>query len=77
MAHLSRRVRERFQSDMRIIVDYLAEGKEYVPSKQKIKHPEAPLLMLAALTGDVRYEEIIPNMQEEQDRKGGISMCEL
>lgn len=62
---------------MRIIVDYLAEGENYVPSKQKIVHLEALLLMLRALTGDNRFEEIIPDMQEEQERTGGINMCEL
>ena len=35
------------------------------------------LLLLKALTGDNRYEEIIPAMQEEQEEKGGVSMCEL
>ena len=77
MAHLSKEIRERFHSDMRIVVDYLAEGENYVPSMQKIVHLEALLHMLKALTGDVKYEEIIPDMQEEQEKKGGISMCEL
>ena len=77
MAHLSKKVRERFHSDMRIVVDYLAEGKNYVPSKQKIVHLEALLLLLRELTGDVGYEEIIPDMLEEQKRLGGINMCEL
>lgn len=33
--------------------------------------------MLKALTGDDRYEEIFPDLQEEKERTGGISMCEL
>ena len=70
-------MRERFHSDMRIIVDYLAEGKNYVPSGQKIQHLEEVLRMLKALTGDDRYEEIFPDLQEEKERTGGISMCEL
>lgn len=77
MAHLSKEVRERFHSDMRIVVDYLAEGKDYVPTGQKITHLEALLMMLSALTGDVRYEEIVPELQEEEKEKGGIGMCEL
>ncbi len=77
MAHLPKSIRERFHSDMRIIVDYLAEGKGYVPSKQRIMHLEALLLMLKALTGDARYEEIIPDMQKEQENVGEVSMCEL
>lgn len=76
MACLPERVRACFHSDMRIVVDYLAEGKNYLPTRQKIVHLEAVLLMLKALTGDVRYEEIIPELQEEQE-KGDVSMCEL
>ena len=33
--------------------------------------------MLKALTGDDRYEEIFPALQEETEKTGGISMCEL
>lgn len=77
MAHLPKEVRERFHSDMRIVVDYLAEGKDYVPTEQKIIHLEALLMMLSALTGDVRYEEIVPELQDEEKEKGGIGMCEL
>lgn len=77
MAHLSKEVRERFHSDMRIVVDYLAEGRDFVPTGQKIIHLEALLMMLSALTGDVRYEEIVSELQEEEKEKGGIGMCEL
>ncbi len=62
---------------MRIIVDYLAEGKNYIPTKQKINHLEALLLMLKALTGDDRYEEIIPVAQQQEKEKGAITVCEL
>lgn len=74
---MPREVRERFRSDMRIIVDYLAEGENYIPSGQRIQHIEALLLMLKALTGDDRYEEILPDLQEERERTGDVSMCEL
>lgn len=77
MAHLPKNIRAYFHSDMRIIVDYLAEGRDYIPSRQKILHLDALLMMLRELTGDVRYEEIIPEMKEEQRKAGGVSMCEL
>ena len=76
MAHLSKQVRNRFKSDMRIVVDYLAERHAYKPSAQKIVHPEALLLMLKALTGDKRYLEILIALTEEE-KKGEVSMCEL
>ena len=76
MAHLSKQVRNRFRSDMRIVVDYLAERNDYRPSAQKIAHPEALLLMLKALTGDKRYLKILKSLTEEE-KKGEVSMCEL
>lgn len=76
MAHLPKQVRNRFQSDMRIVVDYLAEKQNYKPTKHRIVHPESLLLMLQALTGDKRYLKILKSMTEE-DKKGEMTMCEL
>lgn len=76
MACLPKQVRNRFQSDMRIVVDYLAEKKNLRPAKQRIVHPESLLLMLQALTGDRRYLKILNSMTEE-DKKGEMTMCEL
>ena len=73
MAYLSADVRKRFRSDLRIIVDYLAEGKEYDPGDRVIRHPEALLQMLYALTGDTRYR----NLSKEVDGKENVKMCEL
>lgn len=77
MAHLPCEIRQRFHSDMRIVTDYLTEGKDYVPTRQGIKHLDALLMLLQALTGDIRYEEILPLMREEQEKKGEVTMCEL
>lgn len=76
MCNLPPVVRGRFHSDMRIVVDYLAEGKNYIPTKQKLKHPEALLRMLQSLTGDERYFQIW-NALREDEKKGGVTMCEL
>lgn len=76
MCNLPPEVRDRFHSDMRIVVDYLAEGKNYVPTKQKLKHPEDLLRMLQSLTGDERYFQIWNALQEDE-KKGGVTMCEL
>lgn len=77
MAHLPVEIRKLFKSDMRIVVDYLAEGKEYVPTDQKIQHLEALLLLLRAITNDNRYEEILPMMLKQENEKGEVTMCEL
>lgn len=77
MMHLPKRIRNRFHSDMRIVLDFLAEGKDYQPTDQKIVHLEAFMLMLGALTKDNRYLRIMKSVQEEEREKGGVTMCEL
>ena len=52
MRTLPLEIRQRFQSDMRVVVDYLAEGKEYEPTEQEIVDVGwETLRMLHALTG--------------------------
>ena len=76
MARLPKQVRNRFRSDMRIVVDYLSERQNYKPTSQKLAHPEALLLMLKSLTNDDRYIEMLTALTEEE-KKGEITMCEL
>ena len=76
MAELPKQIRNRFRSDMRIVVDYLAERYDYKPTTQKILHPEALLLMLGSLTNDKRYMKMLKGLAEEEKR-GDITMCEL
>lgn len=77
MARLPADIRRLFQSDMRIVVDYLADRKNYVPTGQKIRHLKALLLLLRAITNDARYEEILPALLQQKEEKGDITMCEL
>lgn len=76
MRFLSPKERRGFRSDMRIVVDYLAEGKAYVPTGQKLKHPEALLWMLKQLSGDERYLSLLDAWQED-GKEGEVTMCEL
>ena len=76
MRNLPKDARQRFHSDMRIIVDYLVEGGEYRPTNQVIVHIEEFLRLMQALTGDNRYEQILPQL-EKREKQGGITMCEL
>ncbi len=75
MRCLSSDVRRRFTSDMRIVVDYLAEGETYKPTKQQILHVEAFLLMKKAVSGDIRYEQMISKLDKTEE--GEITMCGL
>ena len=68
MARLPASVRTRFKSDMRFVVDILAEGENYIPNVQPICHKEALFLMLTNLTEDARFEEILNQMEEDYIR---------
>lgn len=77
MRHLSQEVRERFHSDMRIVLDYLAEGNSY-RSDRPVVHKSALIRMLKALSGDLDIEDIEKqlnalNIREEDE----ITVCEL
>ena len=77
MRHLPREIRELFQSDMRIIVDYLAEGDGY-RSDRKVIHKEATVKMLRVLSGDTNVDDTGDALKEmgikEEDE---IRVCEL
>jgi hypothetical protein len=54
---------EMFQSDFRVVADYLVKrrryGKEYVPSARELDHVEAVVELIGALTGDSRYKDAL------------------
>ncbi len=77
MRHLPEETRQLFQSDMRIVVDYLAEGEGY-RSERKITHKAALIKMIRVLSGERDTDDV-----EEWLTKQGIgeedeiSVCEL
>ncbi len=77
MRHLPQEVRERFNSDMRIVLDYLAEGNSY-RSDRRVIHKGSLIRMLKVLSGDCDIEDIekqldTMNIREEDE----ITVCEL
>lgn len=51
---------ERFTSDFRIVADYFVQmrrNRDYVPSRQVVKHVDGVLKLLSALTRDHRFED--------------------
>lgn len=66
MRQFPAKVRSLFHSDMRIVVDYLAEGECYRSTEQKHLHVNEFLLMMHALSGDTRYKEMITRLETEQ-----------
>lgn len=77
MRYLPQEVRQGFKSDMRVVVDYLAEGKEYEPTNQLIVDIDGTMRMLYALTGDADFINNIERLQECQKEGGDVTMCEV
>ena len=77
MRNLPLEKRELFHSDMRHVVDYLAEGNGF-RSDQPVVHKEALIRLLRALGGDRDVEDTAQMLEEmnikEEDE---ITMCEL
>ncbi len=77
MRYLPEETRALFRSDMRIVVDFLAEGENY-RSTQKITHKAALIKMLKVLSGDVDTEGVAGWLEEQGIREEDeITMCEL
>ena len=77
MRHLTKETRALFHSDMRIVVDYLAEGNQY-RSEKKIVHKAALIRMIKVLSGEMDTENIEAWMEEQGIREEDeITVCEL
>ena len=77
IAWLSNKTIDKFQSDFKIVAKYFQSiriKKNYKGSTEEIKHVDALLKMLSALTGDNSFEEVynVGNL-----KKGGVTMCEV
>lgn len=76
MCFLSKDVREKFQGDLRIILDYLCDRESLLKRDQTMKHPEEVIRMLHALTGDDQYLNSIP-LFTSPAKKGESTVCDL
>ncbi|MCM1542860.1 MAG: Rpn family recombination-promoting nuclease/putative transposase [Blautia sp.] len=79
MRRLPRDVIDRFRSDMRIILEYLADEESVDQLEQKVSHPVAVLELMQALSGDDRYGTVIKNLMsgEETEEGGKWPVCKL
>ena len=76
IAYLDRETIDSFTSDFWILADYLYQmrvNKNYVADKKSIGHIEELLMLMSAMTGDKRFEEII----DEANKKEVVNMCEV
>lgn len=76
-------IRIQYQSDFRIIADYLAyyddeKGltEEWMQNRQSLVHPEQTLDLLAALSGDKRMQDMKKALIQ-RERKEDANMCLL
>ena len=77
MRYLPEETRNLFQSDMRIVVDFLAEGNGY-RSQRKIVHKAALIRMIKVLSGETDTEDIEKWMEEQRIREEDeVTVCEL
>ena len=73
---LKKELRELFQGDLRIILDYLCDRESLLKRNQTMKHPEEVIRMLHALTGDDQYLNSIP-LFTSPAKKGESTVCDL
>ena len=76
IVYLDRETIDSFKSDFWILADYLYQmrvNKNYVADKRSIGHIEELLMLMSAMTGDKRFEEII----DEANAKEVVNMCEV
>ena len=76
IAYLDRETIDSFKSDFWILADYLYQmrvNKNYVADKKSIAHIEELLMLMSAMTGDKRFEDII----DEANNKEVVNMCEV
>lgn len=78
MRHLPEETRKLFRSDMRIVVDYLAEGDGY-RSDRKIVHKAALIRMIRALSGEEADMDEVEEWLGEQGigEEDEVTVCEL
>ena len=76
IAYLDRETIDSFKSDFWILADYLYQmrvNRNYVADKKSIGHIEELLMLMSAMTGDKRFEDII----DEANKKEVVNMCEV
>ena len=71
IAYLTQEQIDMFQSDFRYVAEYMVQkltNKGYHPSSGVVKHVDAVLKLLSAVSGNPNFELIIPEVEE-----GGLS----
>ena len=74
IAFLTDEEKSRFKSDFRFVVDYFTQLQrtgEYVPPSEKVVHVQEVLTLMAAITGDGRFEDAyVSNLVNRKENVG-------
>lgn len=73
MRFLEKSIRELFEGDVRVVLDYLSDRESMIRRRQKLRNPVEVMKMLHALSRDARYLEGITFMEEGGEK----SVCDL
>ena len=80
VAYLTPEQIEKFQSDFRLVADFFVKKRLtgiYNPPNLPIKHVDAFLKLLSVMVGDKRYQEIIDEMNNANEKEEQTTMCEI
>lgn len=84
MKNLPEEVRQKFQSDFRVVAEYAASGND--PGKirellqnenTEIRHPEELMDVLSAMSGDERYREMISDVVNKRESEDENMRCKV
>ncbi len=68
-----------YRSDFKIVADYFVQKRKkhgrYTPSNEVIRHVDAVLKLMSALTGDDRFEKIVTERRKGERKVK--NMCEV
>lgn len=70
---------KRFKSDFRSLIEFIKKRKDikYKVTSRKLDHPYEFAQLIYALTKDERALEIVDNLIDENEERGGVGMCEF
>lgn len=69
MRFMDEMVRNLFEGDVRVVLDYLSDRESLIQCRQKLRNPEEVMRMLHALSGDTRYLEFCLGDEEAGNNK--------
>ncbi|MBQ3643401.1 MAG: Rpn family recombination-promoting nuclease/putative transposase [Candidatus Riflebacteria bacterium] len=70
---------KRFKSDFRSLIEFIKKRKDikYKVTSRKLDHPYEFAQLIYALTNDERSLEIVDELIDENEERGGVDMCDF